>query len=126
MRVHPREIVYGAGLAARAHVRWAPLVLLLSSCKEEYAQHDLHILNPRHDTDGTDPVSAPESTDAGATSTAPSNSDASAADATMATPAAPIFVSDIAFTVVANGYGPAEKNTSNGENASGDGKTITL
>jgi len=104
--------------------------LLLSSCgQEEYSRQDLHILNPRHDTNGTDPVSAQESTGAGAASATPASSDAGAADATTATPATPApptFVSDLAFTVVANGYGPAEKNTSNGENVAGDGKTITL
>src|SRR5262245_58182803 len=35
-------------------------------------------------------------------------------------------VTDLAYVVVGNGYGPAEKNTSNGEDQPGDGKTITL
>ena len=36
------------------------------------------------------------------------------------------YLSDLAYTVVANGWGPVEKDTSNGENASGDGQPITL
>ena len=32
----------------------------------------------------------------------------------------------LAYVVVSNGYGPVEKNTSNGEDAPGDGKTLTL
>ncbi len=36
------------------------------------------------------------------------------------------YLSDLAYTVVANGWGPVEKDTSNGEQAAGDGKPITL
>jgi beta-galactosidase len=36
-----------------------------------------------------------------------------------------VFVSDIPFTST-NGWGPVERDTSNGENAAGDGRTITL
>jgi alpha-galactosidase len=36
------------------------------------------------------------------------------------------YLSDMGWTYSANGYGPVEKNMSNGENAAGDGKTITL
>jgi hypothetical protein len=35
-------------------------------------------------------------------------------------------VSDLTFEVVSNGWGPVEKNTSNGEALPNDGKTITL
>jgi hypothetical protein len=36
------------------------------------------------------------------------------------------YLSDMGWTYSANGYGPVEKDKSNGENAAGDGKTITL
>ena len=36
------------------------------------------------------------------------------------------YLSDLAYTVVANGYGPAEKDRSNGEAAGGDGRPLTL
>ena len=36
------------------------------------------------------------------------------------------YLSDLAYTVTANGWGPAEKDMSNGEQAAGDGKPITL
>ena len=36
------------------------------------------------------------------------------------------FLSDLAYTVTANGWGPAEKDKSNGENLAGDGLPITL
>jgi glucose/arabinose dehydrogenase len=36
------------------------------------------------------------------------------------------YLSDLAYTVVANGWGPVEKDTSNGEQAAGDGHPITL
>lgn len=54
--------------------------------------------------------------------------DASTADAAPAADAAPVVtqISDLAYVVVANGYGPAEKDTSNGEDAAGDGHPITL
>jgi alpha-galactosidase len=37
-----------------------------------------------------------------------------------------LFASDLTWTNVTNGWGPPERNTSNGELAAGDGKTITL
>jgi beta-galactosidase len=40
-------------------------------------------------------------------------------------PTGTVFVSDIPFTST-NGWGPVERDTSNGENAAGDGHTITL
>ncbi|HEX6468986.1 MAG TPA: beta-galactosidase [Streptosporangiaceae bacterium] len=40
-------------------------------------------------------------------------------------PVGTVFVSDIPFTST-NGWGPVERDTSNGENAAGDGRTITL
>jgi alpha-galactosidase len=36
------------------------------------------------------------------------------------------WLSDLAFTTVANGWGPVEKDRSNGESAAGDGNPITL
>ena len=36
------------------------------------------------------------------------------------------YLSDLAYTVTSNGWGPAEKDQSNGEQAAGDGKPITL
>ncbi len=41
-------------------------------------------------------------------------------------PAANTYVSDLPFTKVANGYGPMEKDKSNGGQAAGDGRTLTL
>jgi PKD repeat protein len=36
------------------------------------------------------------------------------------------YLSDLGYTVVANGWGPVEKDRSNGEDVAGDGKPITL
>jgi hypothetical protein len=36
------------------------------------------------------------------------------------------YLSDLAYVCVANGWGPCEKDMSNGEQAAGDGKPITL
>lgn len=49
-------------------------------------------------------------------------------DASAPAPAEPteLFVSDLDFQVVSNGWGPVERNTSNGEDMAGDGKPITL
>lgn len=43
-----------------------------------------------------------------------------------APPATGTQLSDLAWTSATNGWGPAEKDMSNGEQASGDGRTITL
>ncbi|HEY7089886.1 MAG TPA: NPCBM/NEW2 domain-containing protein, partial [Tepidisphaeraceae bacterium] len=48
------------------------------------------------------------------------------ANATIPLPSGTVYVSDLNYTVNANGWGPAEKDRSNGEQAGGDGKTITL
>jgi glucose/arabinose dehydrogenase len=37
-----------------------------------------------------------------------------------------VFLSDLQWTSATNGWGPVERDTSNGESAAGDGKTITL
>lgn len=37
-----------------------------------------------------------------------------------------VWASDLAYTVIANGWGPVEKNTSNGESLPGDGNPITI
>jgi hypothetical protein len=36
------------------------------------------------------------------------------------------YLSDLAYTAPSNGWGPVEKDRSNGEQAAGDGKTLTL
>jgi hypothetical protein len=41
-------------------------------------------------------------------------------------PGSTTYVSDLPYQVVSNGYGPVEKDASNGERLAGDGKTITL
>ena len=43
-----------------------------------------------------------------------------------ATGATTSYLSDLAYTVSANGWGPVEKDRSNGENLAGDGRPITL
>ena len=40
--------------------------------------------------------------------------------------ASPVYVSDLNYSVVANGFGPVEKDRSNGNSGAGDGNTITL
>jgi hypothetical protein len=47
-------------------------------------------------------------------------------DAGVPQPTAVTYVSDLPYQVISNGYGPAERDTSNGERPAGDGKTITL
>jgi len=41
-------------------------------------------------------------------------------------PTGTVFVSDLPFISATNGWGPVERDTSNGENQAGDGTTITL
>jgi glucose/arabinose dehydrogenase len=88
----------------------------------------------------TTSVSAPVSqVMGGVTYTFASWSDGGAATHNITTPAAGLrltatytstattsYLSDLAYTVVANGWGPVEKDTSNGESAAGDGHPITL
>jgi hypothetical protein len=58
-------------------VRLAFLTLvLLAACKEEYTQHDIHVLNPIEETDDTDP--APQTTSADATTDTTTTIDAGA------------------------------------------------
>ncbi len=56
--------------------------------------------------------------------------DSADADATVSTPPPPptgtAFVSDLQFLSATNGWGPVERDTSNGEQQAGDGHTITL
>lgn len=49
-------------------------------------------------------------------------------EANAAVPVTPgaAFVSDLPYTVISNGWGPVEKDKSNGENGSGDGRAIAL
>ena len=44
----------------------------------------------------------------------------------VAPPSGASYVSDLPWLSAANGWGPVEKDTSNGENAAGDGHPITL
>jgi titin len=48
--------------------------------------------------------------------------------ASVTTPAAPTFayLSDLAWVSATNGWGPVERDTSNGSSGAGDGKTMTL
>ncbi|MGH9630264.1 MAG: NPCBM/NEW2 domain-containing protein, partial [Bryobacteraceae bacterium] len=50
----------------------------------------------------------------------------SATPAPTPAPTTPAYVSDLAWTSVSNGYGPVEKDKSNGEQAAGDGRTLML
>ncbi|MFB7517101.1 NPCBM/NEW2 domain-containing protein [Streptomyces sp. NPDC056144] len=45
---------------------------------------------------------------------------------TSAPPTADSWASDLAWLTSTNGWGPAERDTSNGESAAGDGRTLTL
>lgn len=58
--MYRRDIAYGAVLAPREGVRWAfaaaIAVALLAACKEEWTQHDIHVLNPMSETDETKPA----------------------------------------------------------------------
>lgn len=48
-------------------------------------------------------------------------------DAMLTTPSSTTtYLSDMTWTSMTNGWGPAEKDTSNGENAAGDGRTISI
>jgi hypothetical protein len=55
---------------------------------------------------------------------------ATSADYIFATASAPVsvtkYVSDLTWTSAINGWGPVEKDMSNGERSAGDGRTITL
>ena len=59
-----------------------------------------------------------------------SGNPATSADFTFTTASTPVavtkYLSDLNWTSAVNGWGPVEKDTSNGEKAAGDGKTITL
>jgi hypothetical protein len=72
-------------------------------------------------------VLAPGATDAGASPAPPAAMpvDAGVQDAAPAA-AAETPVSDLDLEVVANGFGPLEKNASNGEVLAGDGNPLTL
>jgi hypothetical protein len=81
---------------------------------------------------GAPDASAPVGPEAGpdATDAAPAPVDASdaAGDAIAEAETAPIvtYLSDLTPATVTNGFGPYEKDTSNGEDLAGDGVTITL
>src|SRR6185436_13281923 len=57
---------------------------------------------------------------------APATSTTYTANYVLAPPGTTSYLSDLAYTVTSNGWGPAEKDKSNGEAAAGDGKPITL
>jgi len=52
--------------------------------------------------------------------------DTRAVRSTPQAPTADAFVSDLPFLSATNGWGPVERDKSNGENAAGDGRTITI
>ena len=58
--------------------------------------------------------------------TAPATAATYTATYTLAPPGTTSYLSDLAYTVTSNGWGPAEKDRSNGEQAAGDGRPITL
>jgi regulation of enolase protein 1 (concanavalin A-like superfamily) len=60
------------------------------------------------------------------TVTTPSTNTTYTATYTAQTSAVPVYLSDLTATSITNGFGPMEKDKSNGESAAGDGKTITL
>src|SRR5262249_6254676 len=62
----------------------------------------------------------------GATSNSISFSIASAAPSSSPPSGTVTYLSDLAWTSVTNGWGPAERDMSNGEQAAGDGRTLSL
>lgn len=60
------------------------------------------------------------------TTTTPSTPTSSSTPVAATLPSGTSYFSDLGYTVVANGYGAAEKNKSNGESGANDGHTITL
>jgi beta-galactosidase len=80
-------------------------------------------------------VTAPPATDFGAydltaTVTARTNGFPTTVEATATVraplPAGGVWVSDLPFLVADNGWGPVERDMSNGEQAAGDGRTIAI
>lgn len=93
---------------------------LVAACKEEHTQPQLRTINGPRDAGGDATVVADADTaDTGATIVD------SGADTNDGAPVE-VYVSDLAYTVVANGYGPAEKDKSNGENGDNDGLPLML
>jgi hypothetical protein len=93
-------------------------------------------VDPGNSTTASWNVSAPSGDQPGgavltarATYQQPTTPDSADAAATVRVPPPPptgtVYVSDIPFTST-NGWGPVERDTSNGENQAGDGRTITL
>ncbi len=48
------------------------------------------------------------------------------ANVSTGSPGSQVYVSDLVYTSASNGWGPVEKDMSNGENSPGDGHTITI
>jgi len=57
---------------------------------------------------------------------APNSGYSNESSANVPVPAGLTYLSDLSFTTIANGWGPAEKDRSNGETGATDGRTITL
>ncbi len=122
--MHPKNVLWGLVLLSP--------ILSVAACSSP--QDPLGLARRKAEAPATDtttsantPVDASVGDAASAPAATPAASDASVIDASVPD-AAPVVtqVSDLAYNVVANGFGPAEKDTSNGEDAAGDGKPITL
>src|SRR5439155_13693111 len=61
-----------------------------------------------------------------ATNSAGDSANSNEASATTPAPAGTVFLSDLSWVSATNGYGPVEKDTSNGSSGTGDGHVITL
>lgn len=95
----------------------ASLLFFVSACTETYQNHGLHQFGDGGASQSFEATEPEPEVDAGASSSADAAGDAAPVET---------FVTDLGYEVVANGYGPAEKDTSNGEDAAGDGKKITI
>jgi len=130
----PGTLIAPTGLVPPKNVLWSlvllsPIVAACSSPQDPLGLARRKAEAPAADTtiSATTPIDASADDANSAPAVSAPAADASAVDASAAD-AAPVVtqVSDLAYVVVANGYGPAEKDTSNGEDSAGDGKPITL
>jgi hypothetical protein len=103
----------------------APLVVACSSPADPLGLARRKSIAPTLPSATTAEVDASVPDGAAPTSPAPA-ADASVAEAAAPDAAVVSQISDLAYTVVANGFGPAEKDTSNGEDAANDGAPIKL
>jgi hypothetical protein len=86
------------------------------------------LLRERRVVAATDTLSVPESTNGGFVSIAcPYTAGAVSCDRpARANPTGSPYVGDLPFITAANGYGPVERDRSNGEAAAGDGRTLSI